>query len=227
MTPVSDGITGGTRPGESRTPSKPPCPHRTGRAPVEDADRRTCDRHVRKRRSAFLSTTAERDDHCVGGTKDAANLSQPNKARKPIDIAQSFGFTHPSIVTRFRRQEKWTSARKTERFLPLKGGKLRTRFHDEPKGNPQGQVGRSSAQSIVKNRVSCPWLSAKAFEKPETGPDPAKPLWVSGRQWASRGSVARSRELHPEGRAPALSTLPGSDGRGQRPGGRRRARRRC
>ena len=99
---------------------------------VEDADHKTCDRHVHKHRSAFFSTTAERDDHCVGVTEDTANMSQRDEARKPVDIVKSFDFTHPNIVTSFRRQEKWTSSRKTERFLALKGKNLPTRFHDEP-----------------------------------------------------------------------------------------------
>jgi hypothetical protein len=50
----------------------------------------------------FFSTTAERDDHRVGVTEDAANLSQRDETRKPVDILQSFDFPHHGIVTSFR-----------------------------------------------------------------------------------------------------------------------------
>jgi len=59
-------------------------------------------------------------------------LSQRDETRKPVDILQSFDFPHHSIVTSFRRQEKWPSSRKADGFLHLKGQNLPTRFCDDP-----------------------------------------------------------------------------------------------
>jgi hypothetical protein len=49
---------------------------------------------------------AERDDHRPWVTEDAPNSGQWDEAGEPVDILESLEFSHPLIVTSFRRSGK-------------------------------------------------------------------------------------------------------------------------
>jgi hypothetical protein len=51
----------------------------------------------------FFSAAVEGDNHRPGVAEDTPHSAERDEAREPVDILEAIEFSHPRIVTGFRR----------------------------------------------------------------------------------------------------------------------------
>ena len=81
----------------------------------------------------FFSEAFEGDQDGVGVAEDAPDGGRGNETREAVEVAELAEVGHARIVTTFASAEKSKTALETGRFQGIRGSKLPTRIHEEPK----------------------------------------------------------------------------------------------